>query len=200
MNDTDPAPRDRGAPASSRRTSGGRHPFFGGQPPGEQQPSEDAWWTRSPGEPQRRHPFWGDAEGVEDLEGGASVRSERSGSLGTSEEPSPEDAAKAGLGGTSWQEDPVAAGAGSGSSEDSFTAGARSASPKAVRQESVAESGASEAWPKASGATFREENPAEVGSADEFTAASVDLPFAEDHGGPSSVGQADGPSDPHAGS
>src|SRR5690606_37638376 len=194
MNDTDPAPRDRGAPASSRRTSGGRHPFFGGQPPGEQQPSEDAWWTRSPGEPQRRHPFWGDAEGVEDLEGGSSVRSERSGSLGTSEEPSPEDAAKAGLGGSSQQEDPEA---GSGSSEDSFTAGARSASPKAGRQESVAESGASEAWPKASGATFREEGPAEAGpSADEFTAASVDLPFAEDHGGPSSVGQADGPSDP----
>src|SRR5690606_10313387 len=50
-------------------------------------------------------------------------------------------------------------------------------------------------------ATFREEGPAEAGpSADEFTAASVDLPFAEDHGGPSSVGQADGPSDPHAGS
>src|SRR5690606_26667258 len=139
MNDTDPAPRDRGAPASSRRTSGGRHPFFGGQPPGEQQPAEDAWWTRSPGEPQRRHPFWGDAESVEDLEGGSSVRSERSGSLGTSEEPSPEDAAKArgevaaGLGGRSRQEDPVAAEAGSGSSEDSFTAGARGASPKGGR-------------------------------------------------------------------
>src|SRR5690606_10838624 len=155
MNDTDPAPRDRGAPASSPRTSGGRHPFFGGQPPGEQQPSEDAWWTRSPGEPQRRHPFWGDAETVEDLEGGSSVRSERSGSLGTSEEPAPEDAAKAGLGGTSRQEDPVAAGAGSGSSEDSFTAGARSAAPKAERQGSGAESGGFVAWAKARGAAAR---------------------------------------------
>ncbi|MFC5816785.1 recombination regulator RecX [Nonomuraea harbinensis] len=72
MSDTDPAPPDRGAPASSRRKPrrsssegappGGRHPFFGGRAPGEQPPPEDTWWTRPAGEPQQSHPFWGDPQ------------------------------------------------------------------------------------------------------------------------------------------
>src|SRR5690606_18632170 len=85
--------------------------------------------------------------------------------------------------------------------EDSLTVGAESEPSEAWRQESVAESGASEAWPKASGAAFREDGPSEAGpSDDESTAASGYSPLGEEHGGPSSVGQADGPSDEHVGS
>src|SRR5690606_40864698 len=63
MSDTDPAPPDRGAPASSRRPKKGAHPFFGDQSSQGSRPPADAWWTRSPDEPRPSHPFWGDSTG-----------------------------------------------------------------------------------------------------------------------------------------